>query len=148
MTEMVFLLSRAEQHEIFGDFLPHSYADEAEARWGGTASWKETAERVLEYGIDEWQQIRSEQADWEVRCVRLVTSGAAPDGTEAMDLMEEQRLAIDKWFHPCSRAHHLLLVNTLMDDASFRARCEGLTHKMPPFLRAAAAANAERAAKS
>ncbi|ADD41332.1 TipAS antibiotic-recognition domain-containing protein [Stackebrandtia nassauensis] len=145
MTSMVFLLSRAEQHDIFGDFLPHSYLDEAEAKWGDTASWAETAERVLEYGIVEWQEIRAEQEDWEVRCVRVITSGAAPDGAEAMDLMEEQRLMVEKWFHPCSHAHHVMLVTTLLDDASFRARYEGLTHTMPGFLRDAVKANAARA---
>lgn len=143
---MVFLISTAEQHELFGDFLPSSFWQEAARRWSGTPQWEDAAGRVIEYGLLEWQEIRAEQADWEQRLVRLLTAGEPAGGAAAMDLAEEQRRHVDRWYFTCTPEQHTRITRYLLDDASFRTRYESHAHGAARYLHDAAVANAARAA--
>lgn len=141
---MEFLVNVAEQQELFGDFLPGSYGGEAWRRWGDTAEWGEAAGRVGEYALTEWQEIRAEQADLEGRLVRLLTDGCAADSRAAMDVAEEHRRHIDRWYYSCPPAQHVRVVEFVCADPSFHARYEGLARGAAAFLRDAAVANASR----
>lgn len=141
-----FLLSTREQHDLFGDFLPGSYADEAVARWSGADVWAQASGRLTEYGLDEWTTIAAEQADWERRVVLEHTSGGRPDGDTAVALAEEQRQTIERWYFTCPARLHRDIIDALLEDASFWTRYEGLATGTADFLRAAVHANAERLA--
>lgn len=141
---MEFLVNTAEQHELFGDFLPPAYGAEAERRWGGTPEWAETSRRAYAYALTEWQEIRSEQEEIEGRLVRLLTDGAPADGTAAMDAAEAHRRHIDRWFWPCPAARHVRVAEFVRADASFAARYEGLARGAAQYLLDAAIANAAR----
>jgi hypothetical protein len=143
---MTFLLSTSEQHELFGEFLSPNYGAEAEGRWAGTPEWAQSAERVLDYGLVEWQEIRDGQEDWERRLVHLVTGPEPATGAAAMSLAEEQREQIERWFHPCSAEQHRRIAEFVFGDASFRARHEGLARGAAAYLHQAVLANADRLA--
>jgi len=144
---MEFLLNTAEQHELFGDFLPPAYGAEARRRWGRTPEWAEAAERVSGYALTEWQEIRAEQEEVEARLVRLLTDGHPAGGSAAMDAAEAHRRHVDRWFHPCTPARHVQIAEFICADPSFHARYEGLARGTTGFLRDAAVANASRDAR-
>lgn len=141
---MEFLISTAEQQELFGEFLPPSYGREAAHRWSGTPQWDEAARRVRDYGLLEWQEIAAEQEDWERRMVGLLTDGHPATGPTAMDLAEEQRRGIEHWFHTCTPEHHTRIAAFRLTDASFRARHEGIARGLARYLYDAVLANAAR----
>jgi hypothetical protein len=140
-----FLLSTREQHDLFGDFLPPSYADEALARWSGADVWASASGRLTEYGLEEWAEIAAEQHVWERRVAHLHTSGAPCDGDEAVAVAEQQRKWIEHWYFTCPPALHREIIDALLDDASFHTRYEGLAAGTAEFIRAAVHANAARA---
>src|SRR5918992_2865204 len=57
--QMGISLSPEERFEVFGDFDPDDYAEEAEQRWGGTEAYRESQRRVASYTKQDWQQLRA-----------------------------------------------------------------------------------------
>lgn len=145
---MEFLINESEQHELFGEFLPPAYQAEAARRWGHTPEWAHARERVLEYALTEWAEIRAEQEEVEGRLVLLLTDGRPADGAAAMDAAEAHRAHIARWFHPCPPGHHVRVTDLVRTDPAFRARHEGLARGLADYLHAAAVANAARAARA
>lgn len=143
---MEFLINVAEQHELFGEFLPPAYQAEAARRWGRTPEWAHAAQRVLDYALTEWQEIRAEQEEVERRLVLLLTDGRPAGGSAAMEAAEAHRAHIARWFHPCPPEHHVRVTEFARTDPAFRARHEGLARGLADYLHAAATANAARAA--
>ena len=140
-----FLLSTSDQHDLFGDFLAESHADEALARLNGADVWARASGRLTEYGPDDWAHLSAEQHSWEQRMVALHTSGAPADGDEAIALAEEQRRTVERWYFTCPPQLHREVIDALLEDPSYRARYEHLAHGTAEFLRTAVHANAERA---
>jgi len=145
-SKIEFLLSTREQHDLFGDYLPESYADEATARWSHTEVWVHASGRTGEYGLDDWTDIAAEQHDWERRVVLLRATGEPADGDAAADLAEEQRRSIERWYFTCPPELHCEIIDALLADPSFRTRYEDLASGTAEFIRAAVQANADRAA--
>lgn len=143
-----FLLSTREQHDLFGDVVPASYARDARSRWGETDVWAAASGRVNDYTLDEWMAIAADQQDWERRVVALLASGARADGEDAIALAEEHRSAIERWYFTCPPQLHREIMDSLLDDPSFRVRYEGLASGTADFLRAAVQASSARAAPS
>jgi hypothetical protein len=141
---MEFLINTAEQHDLFGEFLPPAYGAEAARRWAGTPEWAEAADRVLDYALTEWQEIRAEQEEIENRLILLLTDGRPADGPEAMDAAEAHRRHIDRWFHACPPERHLRIAGFVVADASFHARYEGLARGLARYVHDAVVANASR----
>lgn len=137
-------LTPEERIEIFGDFLDKGYAEEAEERWGGTEPWKESQRKAASYTKADWLKIKDEGADVERRFAEAMTAGIAPDSPEAMDLAEEHRAQITKWFYECSYQIHRGLGQMYVDDPRFKARYDGIAPGLAEFSRDAFAANAER----
>jgi len=142
-----FLLSTRDQNDLLGDFLPGSSADDAAGRWRHVDVWAQASGRVSEYGLDERTQIAADQHDWERQVVHLVTSGGPPDGDEAVELAEQQRLGIERWYFTCPPELHREIIGALLEDASFRTGYDELASGTAEFLRTAVHANADRAAR-
>ena len=140
-------LTPEERIEIFGDFFDSGYAEEAEERWGGSEPWKESQRKAASYSKADWLKIKDEGADVERRFVEAMTAGIAPDSPEAMDLAEEHRGQITKWFYECSYEIHRGLGQMYVDDPRFKARYDGIAPGLAEFSRDAFAANAERHGK-
>ncbi|HEU4869062.1 MAG TPA: MerR family transcriptional regulator [Actinomycetota bacterium] len=145
--QMGISLTPEERIEIFGDFLDSGYAEEAEERWGGTEPWKESQRKAASYGKADWLRIRQEGGDLERRFVEAMEAGVDPDSPEAMDLAEEHRGQITKWFYECSFEIHRGLGQMYVDDPRFKARYDGIAPGLAEYSRDAFAANAERHGK-
>lgn len=137
-------LTPQERFEVFGDWLPEDYEVEAEERWGGTEAYGQSQRRVATYTKDDWLRINAEGEEIEARLVAAAVAGEPPDGSAAMDLMEEYRQHISRWYYDCGYDIHRGLGDMYVDDPRFRARYEGIAPGLAQYVRDASHANADR----
>ncbi|MFJ4713241.1 MerR family transcriptional regulator [Streptomyces sp. NPDC088785] len=138
-------LTPEERFEVFGDQDPERHREETERRWGGTGQYAESQRRTGAYGKEDWRRLRAESDDWNARYAALVAAGASPGGERAMDLAEEHRRHISRWFYACPHATHVCLGDMYVADARFTAFYDALGEGVAGHLRAAIHANAARA---
>jgi DNA-binding transcriptional MerR regulator len=60
---------------MFEGFDPAEYDDEARARWGDTAAYRESTRRAATYGETEWREIR---AEWDAIVAELAAGRRTP----------------------------------------------------------------------
>ncbi len=137
-------LTPEERFEVFGDHDPEQYAQETEARWGGTDAYAESRRRTARYTKDDWKRIRAEADAWGERYAALVASGEPPTGEAAMDLAEEHRRHIDTRYYACPHEMHVCLGETYVADERFTAYYDTLRPGLAEHLRDAILANAAR----
>ncbi|MBL4688692.1 MAG: MerR family transcriptional regulator [Nannocystaceae bacterium] len=131
-------------NNIFEGFDPKRYEDEARANWGSSDAYKESSRRTKNYSSEDWARIKSESHDLMVRIAAHLTGGGKPSDTAAMDLAEEHRLQIDRFYYPCSLAMHRGLGQMYTGDARFEANLDKYGGGVAAFLAEAIAANADR----
>jgi DNA-binding transcriptional MerR regulator len=142
--KMDIKLTPEERLEIFGDFLPEDYEEEAKQRWGNTDAYKESQRRVSEYTKDDWLAIKAEQEEVETNFAALFRSGAAPDSEGAMDTAEAHRNHITRWFYECGYEIHTGLGDMYVADERFRANYDKYAPGLSEFIKDAIHANAKR----
>ncbi|MGW3808234.1 MerR family transcriptional regulator [Micromonospora sp. NPDC005113] len=135
-------LTPEERFEVFGDFNPEEHEAEAEQRWGDTDAYRESNRRASRYTRDDWLRIKAENEDWGRRIVAVLASGAPADGPEAMDLAEEHRQIISRWFYECSYEVHTGLADMYLADERFTRHYEGIAPGLAAYLNEAIHANA------
>lgn len=87
-----------ELFEVFGDDDPTQHADEVVERWGDTDAYPESKRRSRRYGKADWQRMKEEAEDHGHRLGAALQAGHPSDGTVAMNLAEEHRQHIHRWF--------------------------------------------------
>jgi DNA-binding transcriptional MerR regulator len=137
-------LTAEERLEVFGDFDPEAHAAEAEERWGGTDTFRESQRRVSRYTKADWDRMKAEAAAYGDRLVAAMRAGQPADSVEAMDAAEEHRQHISRWFYDCTYEIHRALGQLYVDDTRFTATYEGIAPGLAVYLRDAIVANAER----
>lgn len=135
-------LTPEERFEVFGDADPDAYAEEAEQWWGGTEAYQASARRAASYSKDDWLRNKAENEDWGRRFTEVMASGAAPHSPAAMDLAEEHRQLISRWFYDCSYEVHTGLADMYLADPRFTEYYERIRPGMAAYLSAAIQANA------
>ena len=140
-------MERSDMFEVFGDFDPAAHEAEAEARWGGTWAYQESARRTRLYTKEDWARFKSESSAANEALARLMDEDIAPDDPRATDAIERHRVLIDTWFYPCTAATHEQLGRMYVEDARFAATYEKVRPGMAAYLRDATAANAARASR-
>lgn len=141
-------MSDAEKREQWGAFADDAeeLLDEVEARWGDTAAYEESARKVSTYTKEDWEQINADNAAIERRIRELMDAGVEPRSGEAMEMAEDQRMHISRWFYVMDHAFHVQKSELYVQDPRFRAGIEGNTRPgAAEWLRAAIIANAARA---
>ncbi|MER7330047.1 MULTISPECIES: MerR family transcriptional regulator [unclassified Micromonospora] len=135
-------LTPQERFEVFGDFDADAYVEEAEQRWGGSEAYRESNRRVSRYTKDDWLRNKAENEDWGRRFVEVMSSGAPADSPAAMELAEEHRQLISRWFYECSYEVHTGLADMYVADERFTAYFEKIRPGMAAYLSEAIHANA------
>jgi DNA-binding transcriptional MerR regulator len=138
-------LTPEERFEVFGDFDPGEYAEEAEQRWGGIEAYRQSQRRVATYTKEDWLRIKAEEEEVRANLAAAFTAGLAPDSEEAMAAAEAHRRHISRWFYECSYDVHRGLTDMYVSDERFRANYDALAPGLAQFIRNAAYANADRA---
>ncbi|PWR15887.1 MerR family transcriptional regulator [Micromonospora sicca] len=135
-------LTPEERFEVFGDFDPDAHAEEAEQRWGGTDAYRESTRRAARYSKEDWLRNKAENEDWGRRVAAVMDSGAPADSAAAMELAEEHRQLISRWFYECSYEIHTGLADMYVADPRFTAYYEKIRPGLAAYLSEAIHANA------
>jgi DNA-binding transcriptional MerR regulator len=143
--QMGIQLTPEERLEVFGDFDPDEYADEADQRWGGTDAYRESQRRTVAYTKDDWLRIKAEGDALYRRLAEAMSSGLAADGGRAMELAEEHRRHIGRWFYDCTYEIHSGLGDMYVADHRFTENIDRYAPGLAAYLRDAIHANASRA---
>lgn len=138
-------LTPGEMREVFGSFEPGKYAEEAEQRWGNTDAYRESQRRASKYDRKQWLEIRAAAERINRELAAVMASGAAADSAAAMDLAEQHRQHISRWFYECTSEIHIGLGSMYVADPRFAQACDTIAPGLSGYLRDAIIANAERA---
>ncbi len=140
-------MSNEERFEIFGDFDPSKYEEEAKERWGSSAAYRESASRANGYTREDWVKIKREADAIIEELAKLLGAGRPASSPEAMDLAERHRKHIGKWFYPCPHSMHRALGEMYVSDPRFSETFERHAQGLARYARDAWRANAERQRK-
>jgi DNA-binding transcriptional MerR regulator len=143
--KMGISLTPEERFEVFGEWEPEDYADEAEQRWGSTDAYAQSQKRASSYTKEDWLKIKAEGADLDARFAAALNDGIAPDSDQAMAVAEQHRQQITRNFYDCSPQMHRGLAEMFVSDPRFRARYEEIAPGLAEFVAGAMRANADRA---
>lgn len=138
-------LDARDMLEVFGGFDPSHYEDEVKERWGNTDAYAQSARRTKRYTKEDWQRFKAESEANGARMIELFDAGVAPDDPRAMDVADEARSLIDRWFYDCSREMHACLGEMYVADPRFKANYEKMREGLAQWFSDAIKANAARA---
>lgn len=134
-----------EKLEVFGDFDPSDYEDEARERWGDTDAYQQSAARTARYSKDDWLAIKAEAEEIDQAFLALMSDGVDAGSKAAMDVAERHRSHISRWFYDCSREIHSGLGQMYVDDQRFKDNIDKAGAGLAQYMSEAIAANAARA---
>ncbi|WP_030342665.1 MerR family transcriptional regulator [Streptomyces sp. NRRL S-1022] len=137
-------LTPEERFEVFGDKDPEQYAEEAGQRWGDTEAWAESQRRAARYTKEDWKRIQAEVDDWGERYAALVAAGERPAGEAAMELAEEHRRHISRYYFEVPYEMHRCFAGMYVSDERFKAFYDSMHPGLAEHLRDAILANADR----
>jgi MerR family transcriptional regulator, thiopeptide resistance regulator len=137
-------MNEKKMFDGFDEFDHAKYADEARERWGHTDAYQESARRTKQYTSDDWARIKAEGNAITSGMAELLSAGHQPNDPEAMDMAEQHRLHIDRWFYPCSAKMHVALGDMYVADPRFTATYEQFGTGLAQYMRDAIRANAAR----
>lgn len=137
-------LSREEMLEVFGDFDPTEYQQEAEQRWGDTEAYAESARRTCDYTKEDWQALKAEADEINRQFLSLMSAGTPPTHPAAMDVAERHREHITRWFYDCSIETHAGLGRMYVEDARFTVNIDQSGEGLARYMSEAIVANAAR----
>jgi MerR family transcriptional regulator, thiopeptide resistance regulator len=121
------------------------HAQEVQERWGKTSAYEESMRRAKSYSKADWQGMKAEAEDHGRRLAEALRAGHAPDSAEAMDLAEEHRQHISRWFYDCSYEMQRGLAEMYVADQRFADTYEQIEPGLAAYVREAVLANADRA---
>jgi DNA-binding transcriptional MerR regulator len=137
-------MSSEEILEVFGDFDSKEYEAEAEARWGETDAYKQSAQRTAGYTKQDWENLKVEADGINQRFLDLRAEGVPPSDPAAMAVAEEHRAHITSWFYDCSIEIHTGLGQIYVADERFRKNIDKAGEGLAEYMSEAIAANAAR----
>src|SRR4051812_15846369 len=97
--QMGISLTPEERFEVFGDHDPAQYDAEVEERWGETDAYAQSKRKTSAYTKDDWVRMKGEAEGIQRRFAQTMRDGAAADSERAMDVAEEHRQHITRWFY-------------------------------------------------
>ncbi|MEU6553382.1 MerR family transcriptional regulator [Streptomyces sp. NPDC046915] len=110
-------LTPQERFEVFGEItFDLSYATEAELKWAHTEGQREAMARAAAHTKDDWRQLMGEAAAWRAELLAAFDEREPSDGERAMDLAEEHRLHISRWFTSCPPDMHRRIADDFAAD--------------------------------
>jgi DNA-binding transcriptional MerR regulator len=137
-------LTPEEKFELFGEGYSEDYEAEAEERWGDTEAWAQSSRRTAAYTKEDWLRIKAEGDDVERRFAEAMASGVPADDPRAMEIAEQHRQHIGRWFYDCPPAMHAGLGRMYVEDERFTAHYEQVAPGLARYVSTAVQANAAR----
>ncbi|MFD3478166.1 MerR family transcriptional regulator [Streptomyces sp. NPDC058695] len=111
-------LTPQERFEVFGEItFDLSYATEAELKWAHSEGQREAMARATAHTKEDWRRLMGEAAAWRAELLAAFDEREPSDGERAMDLAEEHRLHISRWFTSCPPDMHRRIADDFVADA-------------------------------
>jgi DNA-binding transcriptional MerR regulator len=95
-------MTNEEMLEVFGDFDPSRYEEEARQRWGDTEAYRESARRTSRYSRADWERIKQEGAEINEAFLALMARGVPATDPAAAEVAERHRAYLSRWFYECT----------------------------------------------
>ncbi|MFD7769272.1 MerR family transcriptional regulator [Streptomyces sp. NPDC059787] len=141
-------LTPEERSEVFGEItFDLSYATEAELKWAHSQGQREAMARATAHTKEDWRRLMGEAAAWRAELLAAFDEGEPSDGERAMDLAEEHRLHIARWFTSCPPDIHRRIADDFVADSRAFALVVPPSQQRPglaAYTRDAVYANAAR----
>jgi DNA-binding transcriptional MerR regulator len=134
-----------EIRQVFGDVDPAQHAAEAEQRWGDTDAYRESQRRTSSYTKEDWVRIKAEAEAIAGALGQAMRSGLPPTDPDVLDLAEQHRQHISRWFYNCGYDVHRGLGDMYTADPRFAANYDTTAPGLSTYIRDAIHANADRA---
>ncbi|MGV9247723.1 MerR family transcriptional regulator [Streptomyces sp. NPDC003710] len=110
-------LTPQERFEVFGEItFDLSYATQAELKWAHSEGQREAMARAAAHTKEDWRQLMGESSAWRAELLAAFDEGEPSDGERAMDLAEEHRLHISRWFTSCPPGMHRRIADDFVAD--------------------------------
>ncbi|WP_439944012.1 MerR family transcriptional regulator [Streptomyces sp. BBFR115] len=110
-------LTPRERFEVFGEItFDLSYATEAELKWADSRGQREAMARAAAHTKEDWRQLMREAGAWRAELLAAYDEGEPGDGERAMDLAEEHRLHVSRWFTSCPPDMHRRIADDFVAD--------------------------------
>ncbi len=139
-------LSATERLEVLGNTRLEDNADRAEQRWGDTAAWQQRRERSTAHTKDDWLALRAEQNDIHLRLLDQLRRGVPAEDPAVLDIAEEHRRHIQRWFHDCGHDAHRELARAYLANERIGRNYDDMAPGLSRYIHDAIIANSERAA--
>jgi DNA-binding transcriptional MerR regulator len=143
-------LTPEERFEVFGEItFDLSYATEAQLKWAGSEGQRESMARAAAHSKEDWRLLMRQAAAWRAELLAAIDEGEPADGERAMDLAEEHRLHISRWFTSCPPDMHRRIAEDFTADPRAFALVVPPSQQRPglaAYLSQAVHANAARRA--
>ncbi|MFC9293720.1 MerR family transcriptional regulator [Streptomyces sp. NPDC057011] len=143
-------LTPAERFEVFGEIaFDLTYATDAQAKWQDSPGHREALARASAHTKEDWRRLMGEAAAWRGELLAAFDDGEPADGERAMDIAEEHRLHVTRWFTPCPPEMHLRIADDFAADPRAFALVVPPSQQRPglaAYLAKAVHANASRRA--
>ncbi|MGW2554098.1 MerR family transcriptional regulator [Streptomyces sp. NPDC001635] len=141
-------LTPQERFEVFGEVtFDLSYATEAELKWADSDGQREAMARAAAHTKEDWRHLMNEAAAWRAELLAAFDEQEPGEGERAMDLAEEHRLHISRWFTSCPPDMHQRIADDFTADPRAFALVVPPSQQRPglaAYLRQAIHANAAR----
>jgi DNA-binding transcriptional MerR regulator len=141
-------LTPQERFEVFGEVtFDLSYATEAELKWADSEGQREAMARAAAHTKEDWRHLMNEAAAWRAELLAAFDEQEPGEGERAMDLAEEHRLHISRWFTSCPPDMHQRIADDFTADPRAFALVVPPSQQRPglaAYLRQAIHANAAR----
>ncbi len=119
------------------------YADEAEARYGETEAYRQSAQRTAAFTDADWQEASAETDELEADAAQALREGVEP-GSDTANAIAERHLASMNRYFDCSLTQQVLIARGYVADPRFTAHYDEREPGLARWLRDAIAANARR----
>ncbi|KOU23445.1 transcriptional regulator [Streptomyces sp. WM6372] len=143
-------LTPEERFEVFGEIsFDLSYATEAQLKWRDSKGHREAMARAGTHTKEDWRRLMAEAAAWRADLLACHDDGEPADGERAMDIAEEHRLHVTRWFTPCPPEMHRRIADDFAADPRAFALVVPPSQQRPDlaaYLARAVHANASRRA--
>jgi len=129
---------------IFRGFKPEVHAAEAEARWGDSHAFKTSQRRTARYDAATWARIKAEQDGLEQDFADALAAGTPAEDPTVMDLAEQHRDHITRWFYRCTPDIHAGLADMYVADPRFSKHYDDRAPGLAKYVSDAILANGLR----
>ncbi|MEU6863530.1 MerR family transcriptional regulator [Streptomyces sp. NPDC046876] len=141
-------LAPEERFEVFGEIaFDLTYATDAQLKWQDSPGHREAMARASAHTKEDWARLMGEAAAWRAELLAAFDDGEPADGERAMDIAEEHRLHVTRWFTPCPPDMHRRIAEDFAADPRAFALVVPPSQQRPglaAYLAGAVHANASR----